>query len=62
MQYDGEIEEAITRRQKTTKLYQRRQEAEINEHFFGTIKRQCYNHTNLTGLSKWRTQPNYAGV
>jgi hypothetical protein len=31
---------------------------------FGTIKRQWgYNHTNLTGLeSKWRTQPDYAGV
>jgi hypothetical protein len=26
---------------------------EINEHIFGTIKRQWgYNHTNLTGLEK----------
>ncbi len=32
-------------------LYRKRQE--INEHIFGTIKRQWgYNHTNLTGLSK----------
>jgi hypothetical protein len=32
-------------------LYRTRQE--INEHIFGTIKRQWgYNHTNLTGLEK----------
>jgi transposase len=32
-------------------LYRKRQE--INEHIFGTIKRQWgYNHTNLTGLAK----------
>lgn len=32
-------------------LYRRRQE--INEHIFGTIKRQWgYNHTNLRGLKK----------
>ena len=32
-------------------LYRKRQE--INEHIFGTIKRQWgYNHTNLSGLSK----------
>lgn len=32
-------------------LYRKRQE--INEHIFGTIKRQWgYNHTNLTGLEK----------
>jgi hypothetical protein len=32
-------------------LYRKRQE--INEHIFGTIKRQWgYNHTNLRGLAK----------
>lgn len=32
-------------------MYRKRQE--INEHIFGTIKRQWgYNHTNLTGLEK----------
>ncbi|WP_228423882.1 transposase [Chryseobacterium carnipullorum] len=32
-------------------MYRKRQE--INEHIFGTIKRQWgYNHTNLTGLDK----------
>lgn len=34
-----------------TELYRKRQE--INEHIFGTIKRQWgYNHTNLSGLKK----------
>jgi hypothetical protein len=51
------------RYQENPQLYRTRQE--INEHIFGTIKRQWgYNHTNLTGLekSKWGTQFNYAGI
>jgi hypothetical protein len=37
--------------QENPQLYRTRQE--INEHIFGTIKRQWgYNHTNLTGLEK----------
>ncbi len=39
------------RYQENPQLYRKRQE--INEHIFGTIKRQWgYNHTNLTGLEK----------
>ena len=37
--------------EKNKELYRKRQE--INEHIFGTIKRQWgYNHTNLKGLKK----------
>jgi hypothetical protein len=35
------------------KIHNYRTRQEINEHIFGTIKRQWgYNHTNLTGLEK----------
>ena len=51
----GEYAEAVTannlRYQANAALYRKRQE--INEHIFGTIKRQWgYNHTNLNGLEK----------
>jgi hypothetical protein len=47
--------------EENPQLYRTRQE--INEHIFGTIKRQWgYNHTNLTGLEKlMETQLNYVG-
>ena len=45
------IEENNKRYQTQYELYRKRQE--INEHIFGTIKRQWgYNHTNLRGLEK----------
>lgn len=45
------VEENNQRYRENGQLYRKRQE--INEHIFGTIKRQWgYNHTNLTGLEK----------
>lgn len=45
------VEENSQRYKNNAELYRKRQE--INEHIFGTIKRQWgYNHTNLTGLEK----------
>ena len=50
-QYADAVEENNKRYHANAKLYRKRQE--INEHIFGTIKRQWgYNHTNLTGLEK----------
>ncbi|PDS21863.1 IS1182 family transposase [Flavobacterium branchiophilum] len=50
-QYADAVEENNKRYQENQQLYRKRQE--INEHIFGTIKRQWgYNHTNLTGLEK----------
>ena len=50
-QYADAVEENNKRYHANTQLYRKRQE--INEHIFGTIKRQWgYNHTNLTGLEK----------
>ena len=50
-QYADAVEENNKRYQENAQLYRKRQE--INEHIFGTIKRQWgYNHTNLTGLEK----------
>ena len=50
-QYAQAVEENNTRYKNNTALYRTRQE--INEHIFGTIKRQWgYNHTNLRGLLK----------
>lgn len=50
-QYADAVEENNKRYQDNQQLYRKRQE--INEHIFGTIKRQWgYNHTNLTGLEK----------
>jgi transposase len=50
-QYADAVEENNKRYQENSQLYRTRQE--INEHIFGTIKRQWgYNHTNLTGLEK----------
>lgn len=50
-QYADAIEENNKRYQENQQLYRKRQE--INEHIFGTIKRQWgYNHTNLKGLEK----------
>ncbi|MDI6033334.1 IS1182 family transposase [Flavobacterium sp. LB2P84] len=50
-QYADAVEENNKRYQENPQLYRKRQE--INEHIFGTIKRQWgYNHTNLTGLEK----------
>ena len=50
-QYAEAVEENNKRYQENPQLYRKRQE--INEHIFGTIKRQWgYNHTNLTGLEK----------
>jgi Transposase DDE domain len=50
-QYADAVEENNKRYQANAQLYRKRQE--INEHIFGTIKRQWgYNHTNLTGLEK----------
>ncbi|WP_231131627.1 transposase [Flavobacterium hydrophilum] len=50
-QYADAVEENNKRYAENPQLYRKRQE--INEHIFGTIKRQWgYNHTNLTGLEK----------
>lgn len=50
-EYADAVEENNQRYRENQTLYRRRQE--INEHIFGTIKRQWgYNHTNLTGLEK----------
>lgn len=50
-QYADAVEENNQRYHANAQLYRKRQE--INEHIFGTIKRQWgYNHTNLTGLEK----------
>ena len=50
-QYAEAVEENNKRYHANAQLYRKRQE--INEHIFGTIKRQWgYNHTNLTGLEK----------
>ena len=50
-QYADAVEENNKRYQENPQLYRKRQE--INEHIFGTIKRQWgYNHTNLKGLEK----------
>ncbi|PRZ19123.1 IS1182 family transposase [Flavobacterium granuli] len=50
-QYADAVEENNKRYHENSQLYRKRQE--INEHIFGTIKRQWgYNHTNLTGLEK----------
>lgn len=50
-QYADAVEENNKRYNANAQLYRKRQE--INEHIFGTIKRQWgYNHTNLTGLEK----------
>jgi transposase len=50
-QYADAVEENNKRYRENQQLYRKRQE--INEHIFGTIKRQWgYNHTNLTGLEK----------
>ena len=50
-QYADAVEENNKRYHANAQLYRKRQE--INEHIFGTIKRQWgYNYTNLTGLEK----------
>jgi hypothetical protein len=50
-QYADAVEENNKRYHANKDLYRTRQE--INEHIFGTIKRQWgYNHTNLSGLEK----------
>ena len=50
-QYADAVEENNQHYRENGQLYRKRQE--INEHIFGTIKRQWgYNHTNLTGLEK----------
>lgn len=50
-EYADAVEENNKRYQENQQLYRKRQE--INEHIFGTIKRQWgYNHTNLIGLEK----------
>ncbi|WP_243698933.1 IS1182 family transposase [Flavobacterium sandaracinum] len=50
-EYADAIEENNQRYRENPQLYRTRQE--INEHIFGTIKRQWgYNHTNLIGLEK----------
>ena len=50
-QYADAVEENNNRYRENGQLYRKRQE--INEHIFGTIKRQWgYNHTNLTGSEK----------
>ena len=50
-QYATSVEENNKRYKENPQLYRKRQE--INEHIFGTIKRQWgYNHTNLIGLEK----------
>ncbi|WP_240723512.1 IS1182 family transposase [Flavobacterium sp. GT3P67] len=50
-QYADAVAENNKRYHENAEFYRKRQE--INEHIFGTIKRQWgYNHTNLTGLEK----------
>lgn len=50
-EYASAVEENNKRYRENPQLYRTRQQ--INEHIFGTIKRQWgYNHTNLTGLEK----------
>ena len=50
-QYATVVEQNNKRYKENPQLYRKRQE--INEHIFGTIKRQWgYNHTNLIGLEK----------
>lgn len=50
-EYADAVEENTKRYKANKELYRKRQE--INEHIFGTIKRQWgYNHTNLKGLEK----------
>jgi transposase len=50
-QYANAVEQNNQRYKENAQLYRKRQE--INEHIFGTIKRQWgYNHTNLIGLEK----------
>ena len=50
-EYADAVEENSRRYKANKELYRKRQE--INEHIFGTIKRQWgYNHTNLKGLEK----------
>ena len=50
-EYADAVEENAKRYKANKELYRKRQE--INEHIFGTIKRQWgYNHTNLKGLEK----------
>ena len=50
-EYADAVDENNKRYQENRQLYRKRQE--INEHIFGTIKRQWgYNHTNLIGLEK----------
>ena len=50
-EYADAVEENNLRYKENQTLYRQRQE--INEHIFGTIKRQWgYNHTNLRGLLK----------
>jgi adenine-specific DNA glycosylase len=50
-EYADAVEENNKRYHENPQLYRKRQE--INEHIFGTIKRQWgYNYTNLTGLEK----------
>lgn len=50
-QYADAVEVNNKRYRENPQIYRKRQE--INEHIFGTIKRQWgYNHTNLTGLEK----------
>jgi len=50
-EYADAIFENATRYKNNKELYRKRQE--INEHIFGTIKRQWgYSHTNLKGLEK----------
>lgn len=50
-EYAQAVEQNVKDYQSNQALYRKRQE--INEHIFGTIKRQWrYNHTNLRGLQK----------
>jgi len=50
-EYAQAVQENNQRYKENLQLY--RQRHEINEHIFGTIKRQWgYNHTNLKGLEK----------
>ena len=50
-QYATVVEQNNQRYKENAQLYRKRQE--INEHIFGTIKRQWgYNHTSLIGLEK----------
>jgi hypothetical protein len=51
------ITNAIRKKTRNCRTKSERTTRDINEHIFGTIKRQWgYNHTNLTGLEKkWNT-------